>query len=102
MLTVGKHNIIHEQLVDKEKIVFPPLNIRLDLMKQFVMTLDKDGACFQYISDVFPGLSKEKKWELLMGQNLSVNSRQKLCTINDISLKRCLAISCNSYQEFAW
>ena len=102
MLTVGKHNIIHEQLVYKEKIVFPPLNIRLDLMKQFVMTLDKDGACFQYISNVFPGLSKEKKWELLMGQNLSVNSRQKLCTINDISLKRCLAISCNSYQEFAW
>ena len=61
MLTVGKHNIIHEQLVDKEKIAFPPLNISLCLMKQFVMTLDKDGACFQYISDVFPGLSKEKK-----------------------------------------
>ena len=23
--------------------------------------LDKNGACFQYISDTFPGLSKEKK-----------------------------------------
>ena len=23
MLTVGKHNVIYEQLVDKEKIVFP-------------------------------------------------------------------------------
>ena len=37
-------------------------------MQQFVKVLDKDGACFQYISDAFPGLSKEqkKKWEFLM------------------------------------
>ena len=61
MLTVGKHNIIHGQLVDKEKIVFPLLHIRLGLMKQFAKALDKDGACFQDISDTFPCLSKEKK-----------------------------------------
>ena len=61
MLSVGKHNVIHKQLVDKEKIVSHPLHIRLGLMKQFVKALDKDRACFQYISDVFPGLSKEKK-----------------------------------------
>ena len=30
-------------------------------MKQFVKALDKDGACFQYISDAFPGLSEKKK-----------------------------------------
>ena len=30
-------------------------------MKQFVKASDKDGACFQYISDAFPGLSEEKK-----------------------------------------
>ena len=61
MLTVGKH-VIHEQLVDKEKIVFPLLHIRLGLMKQFVKALDKDGAFFfQYITDAFPGLSEEKK-----------------------------------------
>ena len=29
MSTVGKHNVIHEQMVDKEKIVFPTLHIRL-------------------------------------------------------------------------
>ena len=32
MLTVGKHNVIHEQLVAKEKIVLPPLPIRLGLL----------------------------------------------------------------------
>ena len=45
MLTVGKHKVIHEQLVDKEKIVFPLLHVRLGLMKQFVKALDKYGGC---------------------------------------------------------
>ena len=30
-------------------------------MKKFAKVLDKDGACFQYISDAFPGLTEEKK-----------------------------------------
>ena len=61
MLTVGEHNVIHEQLVDKEKILFALIHIRLSLMKQFVKAQDKDGAFFQYIPDVFSGLSEEKK-----------------------------------------
>ena len=40
--------------------MFPPLHIKLGLMKQFVKALDKTGQCFQYISAVFPGLSNEK------------------------------------------
>ena len=61
MLTIGKHNVINAQLVDTEKIVLPPLHIKSGLMKQMVKALDKDGACFQYISNAFPGLSEEKK-----------------------------------------
>ena len=58
MLTVRKHNL-------------PKLDIRLDLMKQFVKTLAKDGACFQYISDAFPSLSAEQKqWIFLMGHKV--------------------------------
>ena len=30
-------------------------------MKQFVKGLDKDEACFQYISEAFHGLSEKKK-----------------------------------------
>ena len=30
-------------------------------MKQFVNGLNKDKACFQYISEAFHGLSEEKK-----------------------------------------
>ena len=41
-------------------IILPPLHIKLGLMKQFVRALNKEGACFGYISNKFPGLSIEK------------------------------------------
>ena len=59
-MTVGASNIINEPLVDRGKIIFPPLHIKLGLMKQFVRALDKDGECFKYICRFFPGLSMEK------------------------------------------
>ena len=60
-LEVGDRNIINEPLVDQSKIIFPPLHIKLGLMKQYVKALDKSGDCFEYICDAFPGLSYEKK-----------------------------------------
>ena len=60
-LEVGKQNVINEPLVDRKKIVFPPLHIKLGLMKQMVKALNKDGDCFAYICATFPGLSDEKK-----------------------------------------
>ena len=59
-LTIGDKNIIAEQLVPHDRIVFPTLHIKLGLMKQFVKALDKDGEWFQYIRKAFPGLSMEK------------------------------------------
>ena len=59
-LKVGHKNVIHGQLVPSEKIIFPPLHIKLGLMKQFVKALNKTGQCFQYILSAFPGLSNEK------------------------------------------
>ena len=40
-LKVGDKNAIHGQLVPREKIIFPPLHIKLGLMKQFAKALDK-------------------------------------------------------------
>ena len=40
---VGNKNIIHDQLLPREKIMFPPLHINLGLMKQFVKAFDKTG-----------------------------------------------------------
>ena len=59
-LVVGEKNITNEPLVNCNRIILPPLHIKLGLMKQFVKALDKDGACFSYIGKVFPGLSHEK------------------------------------------
>ena len=59
-MTVGEKNVINEPMVDREKIIFPPLHIKLGLMKQFVKALDKEGDCFLYICSAFPSLSYEK------------------------------------------
>lgn len=59
-LKPGDPNIVHEPLVDRMNIIFPPLHIKLGLMKQFVKALSTDGDCLKYIILAFPGLSIEK------------------------------------------
>jgi len=59
-LQVGLHNVVNTPLVDRDRIIFPPLHIKLGLMKQFVKALNKDGSCFLYICASYPGLSYEK------------------------------------------
>ena len=44
---VGQKNLINEPLVDSQKILIPPLHIKLGLMKQFVKALDKGGRCLR-------------------------------------------------------
>ena len=46
----GDPNILHKSLVDRKKIIFLPLHIKLGLMKQFVKALPTDGDCFKYIN----------------------------------------------------
>ena len=46
--------------MERSKIVFPPLYIKLGIMKQFVKALEKDGDCFKYICRKIPGLSIAK------------------------------------------
>ena len=59
-LNAGDKNVINEPLVDRDKIILPPLHIKLGLMKQFVKALDLQSECFKYICEKFPGLSYEK------------------------------------------
>ena len=44
--TVGEENVIAEPLLDRSKIIFPPLHNKLGLVKQFVKALYKDGDIF--------------------------------------------------------
>ena len=59
-LIVSSANVINEALVEREKIVFPHLHIKLGLIKQFVKAPNKDGDCFKYLRSRFQGLSDEK------------------------------------------
>lgn len=38
-MMLGYHNVIHESLVKQEKIILPPLHIKVGLMKQFAKAL---------------------------------------------------------------
>ena len=59
-LEAGMPNIIQDPIVNRDKIIFPPLHIKLGLMKQFVKALETEGECFQHIITALPCLSFEK------------------------------------------
>ena len=59
-LIPGSLSVLALPLVERFKIVFPPLHIKLGIMKQFVKALEKDSDCLKYICMKFPGLTIEK------------------------------------------
>lgn len=56
----GSKNIEHPALVDKTKILLPPLHIKLGLMKNFVKAINRDGEGFAHLRQKFPRLSEAK------------------------------------------
>lgn len=58
--TKGSHNIVQERLVETDKIIFPPLHIKLGLIKQFIKTLPTDSDAMYHLKIMFPKLSSEK------------------------------------------
>ena len=59
-LVPGSMNVMNAPLVARDRIILPPLHIKLGLIKQFVKALNKDGEYFKYMSQIFPKLSTEK------------------------------------------
>ncbi|GFU96801.1 uncharacterized protein TNCV_4626181 [Trichonephila clavipes] len=59
-LKVGTKNVINMPLVSQDRIILPPLYIKLGMMKQFLKALDKSDECFNFLSHKFPALSIEK------------------------------------------
>ena len=46
--------------MNRDKALFPPLHIKLGLMKQFVKALDKKAECFKYLRTKFLRLTYKK------------------------------------------
>ena len=54
-----ERNVINDPLEDRDSILFPPRHMKLGLIRQFTKALDKDGDCFTYVCQAFPGLTME-------------------------------------------
>ena len=60
VLKPGQHIIANMALVPREKIILPPLHVKLGLFKQFVKAFNKELPVFQYLLEKFPNLSEAK------------------------------------------
>lgn len=56
----GSKNIVRTPLVDSQRVLLPPLHIKLGLVKNFVKAMDKEGAAFVHLRGLFPHLSNAK------------------------------------------
>jgi len=70
-ITPGQKNVVHPSLVNSDMIFLPSLHIKLGLFKNFVKTLDKNGAGFHYLKEKFPRVSDSKiKEGILVGPQI--------------------------------
>ena len=46
--------------LDTSKVVPPPFNIKLGLMKQYVKALNNEGGCLKYIKEKLTDVNAEK------------------------------------------
>ena len=59
-LTPGSHNVLNSSLIERSKILLPPLHIKLRLAKQFVKALKPTSHAFCHIRQMFPSISGAK------------------------------------------
>ena len=57
-LTPGSHYFLNSSLIEKSKILLPPLHIKLRLAKQFVRALKSTSHAFRHIRQIFPSISE--------------------------------------------
>ena len=58
-LTPGSHNVLNSSLIERSKILLPPLHIKLVLAKQF-KALKRTSCAFRHIRQMFPSISEAK------------------------------------------
>lgn len=57
---LGQFSIDHIPLVESNKVILPPLHIKLGLIRSFICALDHESEAFKYLKTVFPGVSDAK------------------------------------------
>ena len=57
----GSHNVVAHAPVNPQKIILPPLHIKLGLIKNFVKALNKECRAFAFLNNKFPRVSEDKQ-----------------------------------------
>lgn len=57
---IGQKNVVNIPLVNTDKIILPPLHLKLGYMKQFVKRLEKESDAFLHLKSLFPRISEGK------------------------------------------
>lgn len=60
LIEPGEKNIKYTPLVFRDKILLPPLHIKLGLMKNLVKAMNQEGEAFKYLKTKFPHISDAK------------------------------------------
>ena len=58
--TPGYHNVLNSSLIERSKILLPPLHVKLGLAKQFVKALKPTSRALRHIRQMFPSISEAK------------------------------------------
>jgi hypothetical protein len=56
----GEQCVTNQSLVDKDKILSPPLHIKFGLMENFFKAMNYHGKCFEYLKEKFTNRSDDK------------------------------------------
>ena len=84
--------MIHIPFVDKQRVLLPPLHIKLGLMKNYVKALNKEGNAFKYLAMRFLYISEAKlKAGMFIGPQI-----RELLSDQDFTSKM------NSVEKHAW
>ena len=75
----GQHNVVALPLVPQNKIILPPMHIKLGLFKQFVKGLRKDSPAFEFLHECFLELSDAK-----IKEGVFVGSQIRKLILNDV------------------
>ena len=70
-LTPGSHNVLNSYVIERSKILLPPLPIELGLAKQFVKALKPTSRVFRHFRQMFPSIAETKvKGDIFGGPQL--------------------------------
>lgn len=68
----GEKNIIAEPVVSPEKVLLPPLHIKLGIVKNFLKALDKNGEAIEHLKQIFYWISDQKIKEGMLHVELCI------------------------------